>query len=195
MKILFTSSLLGICLAQSVQKPIIAKIDNPLTEDFTKYVHSILDHFHVPALSIAVIHNNTVFSQGYGTAIFPDVPAKPETLYYTGSTTKSFTAAALTLLMDDLKNTSQSFSWQTPIVDIIRDDFVLQDEYITTHATLEDLASHRTGMPRHDSSYGSNGTRTVRDTVRNMRNLPMTKGFREEFQVCFAFIVSLIHKD
>lgn len=175
---------LSLCLAEAHQQPILGASINPLDEKFGQYVHSILDHFHVPAISIAVVKGDEVYAEGYGTAVFPNVSAKAETLYFVGSTTKSFTAAALTLLMDDLKNSSVSFDWKTPVSSLIRDDFVLEDEYITTHATLEDLASHRTGFPRHDLSYGSKGHRSVRDTVRNMRNLPLTAGFREKFQYC-----------
>ncbi|MCJ1430887.1 hypothetical protein MMC27_000237, partial [Xylographa pallens] len=119
---------------------------------------------------------------GYGFARLPDEPVTPETLFFTGSTTKAFTAAAMSLLVDDNENYT-NVQWTTPISELIREDFVLADEYLTRHVTLQDALSHRTGMPRHDISYGQEGT-TTRDMVRSMRHLPLTKSLRTTFQYC-----------
>ena len=120
----------------------------------------------------------------------PDSEATPETLYYTGSTTKSFTAAVVSLLIDDTANSSHRLKWTTPISSVIRDDFVLPDEYSTAHVTIEDAASHRTGMPRHDASYGGPGF-TMQDVVRSLRYLPLTAEIRTTFQYCNLMFVTL----
>ena len=113
-------------------------------------------------------------------------------MYQTASTTKSFTAAAISLLIDDSANSSDPLKWTTPISSLIRDDFVMPDEYATTHVTLEDAASHRTGMPRHDFSYGQPNA-TIRDMVRNLRNLPMTAEIRTKWQYCNMMFVTLAY--
>jgi len=64
-------------------------------------------------------------SKAYGIADYPDTPATPETLYDIGSTTKAFTAAAASLLVDEKEK--YNLNWKTPISEIIRDDFVLPD--------------------------------------------------------------------
>ena len=74
----------------------------------------------------------------------------------------------------------------------MRDDFVLPDEYTTFHATIEDALSHRTGMPRHDLSYGGNNV-TVRDVVRNLRHLPLTAEIRSRFQYCNMMYIAVSH--
>lgn len=77
--------------------------------------------------------------------------------------------------------------WSTPISSIIRDDFVLADEWATNHITLDDAVSHRTGLPRHDLSWQHtvNGTVTpLRDVVRNLRNVPLAAPPRSVFQYC-----------
>ena len=107
------------------------------------------------------------------------------------STTKAFTAAAMSFLVDDNENYSQ-IQWDTPISQIIREDFVLKDEHITNYATIEDTLSHRTGMPRHDLSYGGcvNGRKsTNRDVVRLLRHLPLTSQLRTKFQYCNTMYV------
>ncbi len=116
----------------------------------------------------------------------------PSTLFYPGSTTKSFTAAAVSLLIDDTVNSSTPLTWQTQISSIIREDFVLPDEYSTFHVTLEDALSHRTGMPRHDFSYGGPNF-TVRDAVRSLRYLPLTAEIRTKFQYCNLMYVVVSH--
>ena len=73
----------------------------------------------------------------------------------------------------------------------MREDFVLP-EYTTFHATIEDALSHRTGMPRHDLSYGGNNV-TVRDVVRNLRHLPMTAEIRNRFQYCNMMYIAVSH--
>lgn len=94
--------------------------------------------------------------------------------------------------MDVSVNTATPLSWRTPISSLIRDDFVLPDEYATNHATLEDAASHRTGMPRHDGSYGGPGS-ILRDVVRNFRYLPMTTEIRTTWQYCNMMFIMLSH--
>jgi CubicO group peptidase (beta-lactamase class C family) len=103
-------------------------------------------------------------------------------MFISGSTTKAFVASAMSLLIDD--NTKYpDLKWTTPISTLIRDDFVLQDEYATAHVTIEDTLSHRTGMPGHDFSYGGMNQKP-RDVVRSLRYLPMTAELRTSFQYC-----------
>ena len=132
------------------------------------------------------------FAQGYGIAEYPSIPATPETLYAVGSCTKSFTAAALALLIDDSANTTNPLGWTTPISSLVRDDFVLPDDYATIHTTLEDALSHRTGMPRHDiSNAGTN--QSVEAVVRLLRYLPMTAPLRQKFQYSNILYVTISH--
>jgi CubicO group peptidase (beta-lactamase class C family) len=37
--------------------------------------------------------------------------------------------------------------WTTPVSRILPDDFVLPDPYYTENITVEDILSHRSGMP------------------------------------------------
>lgn len=139
--------------------------------------------------------------QGYGFAILPDTPVTPDTLFLGGSTTKAHLAAALAHLISSGDHAEFPLGWQTPISSIIRDDFVLQDEWATTHLTLEDAVSHRTGMPRHDAAWS--GTRDRNDTaslhstnkatVRKLRDLPPTAQPRVAFQYCNLMFVTLSH--
>ena len=79
-----------------------------------------------------------------------------------------------------------------PLSSIIREDFVMIDEYYTSHITLEDALSHRTGFPSHDASYGGPNF-TVRDAVRNLRYLPLTAEIRSSFQYCNLMFIATAH--
>jgi CubicO group peptidase (beta-lactamase class C family) len=89
-----------------------------------------------------------------------------------------------------------ALKWNTPICTILRDDFVLPDPYITTHATIEDALSHRTGMPRHDAAYGGlyNGEyMTNKSLVRSMRDLSLTAELRTKWQYCNMMYIVISH--
>lgn len=120
----------------------------------------------------------------------PDEPVRPSTLFYAGSSTKSFTAAAASLLVDDNEK-YPNITWTTPLSQLIREDFVLPDEYATAHVTLEDALSNRTGLAGHELTLGRRGT--VRDVVRSMRHFYMSKEIRTAFQYSNAMFISVAH--
>ena len=153
-----------------------------------------LQHVKVPGVSIAVVNKECTYSRGYGLAVLPDTKATPDTLYYTGSTTKSFTAAAIMMLIADSTNTSNPLKLETRISSLI--DFVVPDDYVTVHATLEDALTHRTGMPRHEASYGGPNS-TLQELVYRLRYLPMTAEIRQKSQYCnmmYAGLTVVIEK-
>lgn len=59
---------------------------------------------------------------------------------------KSFTAAAIALLVDDNENYPQ-FQWETSVSTLLPDDFVLFDQYATENVTVIDMLTHTTGVP------------------------------------------------
>ena len=108
--------------------------------------------------------------------------ATADTRYFTGSTTKAFTAAAVAHLVQD-QDQYPDLKWTSPINEYIREDFVLEDEHATTHTTIEDALSHRSGLPRHDLMYGLPGD-TTSSIVKRMRYLPRTAEPRTKYQYC-----------
>jgi CubicO group peptidase (beta-lactamase class C family) len=101
----------------------------------------------------------------------------------------------MTFLVDDNEMYPQ-VQWETPISELIRDDFVLEDEYSTTHVILGDAFSHRSGMPRHDFSYGDEceGHKpTIKDIVRSLRYLPLTAELRAKWQYCNMMYVTMAY--
>lgn len=62
---------------------------------------------------------------------------------------------------------------------LIPEDFVLESSYATTHITLADCLSHRSGMATHHADLGG---RTVKESARLLRHLRMTKEPRTAWQ-------------
>lgn len=191
------------------------ELRNPLDENFQKQATSLLEEWHVPGLAIAVVDGDLTWAAGYGNASLDldgssaPAPVTPSTLFYGGSTTKAFLAAALSLMIDSGNYTTpdpdlQPLTWKTPISSLIRDDFVLMDEYTweQDHLTIEDALTHRTGFPRHDKSLGltysddrGDGTHNaaVRDFTRSLRHLPMTAEPRMTWRYCNIMFMVLSH--
>lgn len=136
--------------------------------------------------------------KAYGLAQIEDEkPASPSTLYYVGSTTKAQLCAAWAIYINSNDNKDEHgakiIDFSTPLADIIRDDFVLQDPSMTKMITLEDAFSHRTGQHARDASYGREGVRTQEALVRNLRNVPATSRLRTQFEYCNTMYVAASH--
>ncbi|OGM42975.1 putative penicillin-binding protein [Aspergillus bombycis] len=169
---------------------------SPLTPEFDAWVRALLKEWHVPGMSLAVIDGSKTFSKGYGIAVYPDTKCTPDTLFHMASTTKAFTAAAMSLVIDDSKNQEAGqIHWRTPLASIIPDDFVLEDEYTTAHITIEDALSHRTGVPDHIRHYGGTGSspRSIKDTVRVLRHLPATAELRTKYMYNNLMYTAVAH--
>lgn len=153
--------------------------------DFGKHVEDLLGRRHVPGISIAVFNQKDVSCTAFGFATLePPSPATPDTMYDMASTSKSLTAAAVGKLISNYKS-QDKITWTTPMSKLLPEDFVLPDEYASQNATVEDILSHRTGMPGHDMAYmgvKSATPDTPRSVTRSLRNLPATAPFRTKYQ-------------
>ncbi|EME86447.1 uncharacterized protein MYCFIDRAFT_172198 [Pseudocercospora fijiensis CIRAD86] len=143
-----------------------------LDQSFDSQAEELLRLLNVPGLSVAIVRGNDFESKGYGYARIPSAPATGDTLYYTGSTTKAFVATLAAMMVEN--NTHfKDLKWSTPLASLLEGDFALSEEYQSLHTTLEDALSHRSGLPRHDASYGW-GNASMFENIRRMRHLPLT---------------------
>ncbi|KAM3416566.1 UPF0214 protein YfeW [Cercospora zeina] len=165
-----------------------------LDAGFDLLVETLLTKYNIPGLSVAVVRDGETTSKGYGYARLPDFRATPDTLWFTGSTTKAFVATAAGMIVQN--DSVPDFKWSSRLNDLLPSDFVLSEDYQTRHTTLEDALSHRSGLPRHDASYGW-GNETPIDIVRRLRYLPITREPRTRFQYCnimYATVGALLER-
>ncbi|GFN12662.1 beta-lactamase/transpeptidase-like protein [Aspergillus tubingensis] len=154
---------------------------------FASYVTELMDQQHVPGLAIAIVHNDEIASAGYGHAsLDPEIPCTADTLFDIASSAKSLTAAAVGLLVDD-NDMFPDIQYDAVMSTLLPEDFVMSGEGYTEGVTVEDILSHRSGMPRHDDSYMSVRAAkpdNARSITRNLRNLPVAAPIRSKYIYC-----------
>jgi CubicO group peptidase (beta-lactamase class C family) len=146
--------------------------------------NSIKTHQTTPntGISISVFTQNSLLTmKGYG---FKDqdskMPVTPQTLFAIGSTTKAFTALDLKILENNnqLKLTDK--------IQSILPYFRLSNEMISEEASIEDLLSHRIGLPRHDILwYLSPFSR--RELIDRLPYLDFPEGADDNFRKTFQY--------
>lgn len=166
------------------------------TSDFDTIVTEQLNKWKCPGISMSVVDEDEIWTKGYGvTNTKTSETVDPNrTLFQAASTTKAQLCAAWDIYIKSKENQARGddkISWSTPMADIIRDDFVLADPVMTNEISLEDCVSHRSGLPRHELSYGWSKAYTVRDAVRNLRHLPAHHTIRTHYEYCnLGFMVA-----
>lgn len=150
-----------------------------ITTEFEEFVRAQMSSGHVPGMAISIIDGNNTWAKGYGYSSEDHRPVVPSTLFFCGSMTKSNTAAALSIIVDDTANSSSPVTWDTPVSELLP-EFVLSDQWATDHITVTDALCHRTGYPRHDLS-GPYHNDTA-DMIRRFRDLPMSAEPRARWQ-------------
>ena len=96
--------------------------------------------------------------------------------------------------IDSKHHPELSHGWSTKVASLLRNEFVLQDDWATQHVTLNDAVSHSTGMAGHDASshsiWDGNAVYPL-DVVRGLRHLPMRSEPRTTYEYCNAMYVTL----
>jgi CubicO group peptidase (beta-lactamase class C family) len=79
-----------------------------------------------------------------------------------GSMSKAFTAAAIGLVMDDFahgRNVTPlpagmtEFTWNSKVLDLLPGEWGLQDGFASQKASVKDIMSHVSGLPRSRSTH------------------------------------------
>lgn len=139
-------------------------------------VEQVRDDWKIPGLAVSLVHNGALaFAKGYGLrAVGAPEAVDGDTLFPIGSCTKSFTAAALAMLVDEGK-----IAWDAP-VKRYRPDFAVADVWLSEHITVRDLLAHRLGLQRATPLYTSR--QYSQDAlIERMRYYETLTEFRSEF--------------
>lgn len=132
-----------------------------------------------PGIAVTIVRpNQPVFARGYGVRTLGK-PGKVDehTRFGIASNSKSFTAAALAMLVDEGK-----LGWDEPVVKYLP-DFRMHDPAVTQMMTVRDLLVHRSGLPlgAGDLMYFPASPRSADDAVRALPFLVPDKGFRSGY--------------
>lgn len=110
--------------------------------DLDGVVARAMETFAVPGMAIGIVKDGQlVFAKGYGVRQLGEAgTVDTDTIFAIGSTTKAFTTAALSLLVDEGK-----LGWDDKVVDHLP-RFRMHDPYVTRELTVRDLVTHRSGL-------------------------------------------------
>lgn len=151
-------------------------------EGYGEMIESAMETWRVPGAAVAVVRGgDVVHAEGYGVrAAGTDAAVTDTTVFPIGSMTKSFTSLLAGALVE-----AGELAWDEPVREWLP-EFRLEEEYAGDHATLVDLLSHRTGLPRHDLLWiaweEADTAVTRKDYLRTLRHLPPSEPFRSAFQ-------------
>ncbi len=146
-------------------------------DQFDALVAEVMAEWQIPCLAMAVVQREKLpLLRCWGLRdIEAGTPIGPDTLFPICSMTKSFTATGLALLVDEGK-----LHWDTPVREILP-EFRLRDPVASEQATLRDLLTHRTGLPRHDWVH-MGGHLDNAGMLAALRHLEPSKPFRSAYQ-------------
>ena len=152
--------------------PLVAQQSVPPAID--TYVQKTMREWQVPGLALAVVRNDSLlFAKGYGVReLGKPEPFDANTVFAIASSTKSFTSAALGMLVDEGK-----LRWDDHVTTHLP-SFQLSDPSRTADFRVRDLLVHRAGVLRADPLWMETGY-SRDEIVRRMRYAPVVAGFRE----------------
>ncbi|MHA2004886.1 MAG: serine hydrolase domain-containing protein, partial [Candidatus Thorarchaeota archaeon] len=147
--------------------------------DWDMHLKETLDLWSAPGLAAVVLKDNeVVYSKGFGYRdIESKIPMTKDTIHPIASCTKSFTSTAIAMLVDEGK-----LEWNTPIQEFIP-RFRLKDSVASSHVTIVDMLSHRTGLPRHDLVW-IDAEFTYDQILERLPHLDPSADIRLKFQYC-----------
>src|SRR5206468_9212528 len=136
---------------------------------FEQRVEQLRKQFGVPGVSITIVEDGKVtLARGWGVRdIGTNTPVDGDTIFFTGSTGKAFTNAALATLVDQGK-----IKWDDKVIDHMP-DLRMWDPWVTREMTIRDLLVHRSGLGlgEGDLLFLPNSTLSRQETVRRIRYL------------------------
>jgi len=146
---------------------------------FEQRVEQLRKDFGVPGVTIAIVEDGKVtFAHGWGVRdITTNQPVDADTIFFTGSTGKAFTNAALATLVDEGR-----IKWDDKVIDHMP-DFRMWDPWVTREMTIRDLLVHRSGLGlgEGDLLFLPNSTLSRKETVRRIRYLKPATSFRSAY--------------
>ncbi|MFW0789064.1 serine hydrolase [Gordonia sp. CPCC 205333] len=122
-----------------------ARIDDAIAQ-LPNLARKLLERSGIPGLSVAVVRDGkTVYTGGFGVKDIrePDGAVDADTVFQIASVSKAVSATVVAGQVG-----KHEIDWTMPIVEGI-DGFTLADPYVTSHVTLADMFSHRSGLPDH----------------------------------------------
>jgi CubicO group peptidase (beta-lactamase class C family) len=136
----------------------------------------------IPGMAVAVVHGGkTVYAKGFGIRDASkgdggDNKVDADTVFQLASISKSIGATVVAHEVTD-----NVLTWDTPVVAKLP-WFALSDPYVSSHVTVADLYSHRSGLPDHAGDRLEDLDYDRHQTLERLRYLPLAS-----FRISYAY--------
>ena len=153
------------------------------------YIRAEMQAQKIPGLSLAVIKNGEiVLAKGYGLAnVEHQVPAKPETIFQSGSMGKQFTATAVMMLVEEGK-----LSLDDKITKFFPDS-----PEAWRNITVRHLLTHTSGLGDYPEDFDLRRDYTEDELVQRIKSVPLAFQPGEKWSysnLAYVMLGVLIHK-
>jgi CubicO group peptidase (beta-lactamase class C family) len=144
-------------------------------DDLDLSIEQAMSDWNIPGLALAIVKDGQVAHlRGYGYQnIDEKTPVDENTIFGIGSSSKSFGAAVIGVLVHEGK-----LDWDDRVIDHLP-DFQLADPYVTRELTVRDLLCHRSGVETNNTIFFGSVTRD--DIVYKARFLRQSASLRSRF--------------
>lgn len=140
---------------------------NPTFQSLCEQTQDAMKRFHVPGVVLGVQVGDEEMTAGFGiTSVENPLPVTPDTLFQIGSTTKTFTATLVMILVEKGK-----IELDAPVRKYLP-DFKLRDESVAARVTLRHLLTHHGGWLGDYFDDTGDGDDAVAKYVARMIELP-----------------------
>src|SRR5215207_9006553 len=117
-----------------------SQIKDPKFKKIAQKIISEMKRLQVPGVAIGIWHKRKEYSAGFGvTSVEHPLPVTADTLFQTGSISKTFTGTMIMKLVEDGK-----VNLDAPVKKYIQ-DFKVQDKVVTEKVTVRHLLTHMGG--------------------------------------------------
>jgi CubicO group peptidase (beta-lactamase class C family) len=162
---------------------------NGVSTKIDEYVRAEMQAQQIPGVSLAVVKNGEILlARGYGFAnVEHQVPAKPETIFQSGSTGKQFTATAVMMLVEEgkLSLDDKLTKYFSDAPDAWRD------------ITVRHLLTHTSGMTDYPRDFDLRRDYTEDELLQRVKAIPLAFQPGEKWSysnLAYVMLGILIHK-
>lgn len=142
-----------------------------------QYLDTLIKEWNIPGIAIGIVHKDTLlFARGFGYRdLDKKLPVNSKTIFPIASNTKLFTSIAAGMLQE-----SGKLKLDDPVRNYLP-ELVFSNDELNGKATLRDMLSHRTGLPRYDGIW-VNTPFSRKELVGKVVYMKPNQGFRDGYQ-------------
>jgi CubicO group peptidase (beta-lactamase class C family) len=147
-----------------------AHIEDPTFKKIARKIVSEMKRLQVPGVAIGVWHRGQELAEGFGiTSVEHPLPVTPDTLFQTGSISKTFTGTLLMQLVEQGK-----VDLDAPVRKYIR-DFRVRDQKVSEKVTVRHLLTHMGGWVGDYFNDFGNSDEALAKMVKDVAKLPQVQ--------------------